>query len=146
MEQFCALGVRVSTLSTVSTRWYLWDGGCLALGKAEWGVIPPHSHHAIQIVVAIDGEMAIKGARGDWCRGRGIIVRPDVEHSYDGKGALGAMIGSSPAGIPNGSQGWFCSTASLPRRSRAFHTSRPFTIAFAASHSRYKTGIDPVHE
>ena len=79
-----------------SARWYLWDGGFLAVGKSDWGVIPPHSHHAIQIVVAIDGEMAIKGARGDWQTGRGIIVRHDVEHSYDGKGALGAMIFVDP--------------------------------------------------
>jgi AraC-like DNA-binding protein len=66
------------------------------VGKSNWGVIPPHSHHAIQIVIAIDGEMAIKGARGDWRTGRGIIVRQDVEHSYDGKDALGAMIFVDP--------------------------------------------------
>jgi AraC-like DNA-binding protein len=85
-----------ATGSSVSARWYLWDGGFLAVGKSNWGVIPPHSHHAIQIVVAIDGEMAIQGARGDWRTGRGIIVRHDVEHSYDGKGALGAMIFVDP--------------------------------------------------
>src|SRR5687767_4939517 len=83
-----------ATKPLVSARWYLWDGGFLAIGKSNWGVIPPHSHHAIQIVVAIDGEMAIKGARGDWRSGPGVIVRHDVEHSYDGKGALGAMVRS----------------------------------------------------
>lgn len=82
--------------SSVSARWYLWDGGFLAVGRSNWGVIPPHSHHAIQIVLAIDGEMAIKGAAGDWRAGRGIIVRHDVEHSYDGKGAVGAMIFVDP--------------------------------------------------
>ena len=85
-----------ATDTSPSARWYLWDGGFLAVGKSNWGVIPPHAHHAIQIVVAIDGEMAIKGARGDWWSGRGIIVRHDVEHSYDGKGALGAMIFVDP--------------------------------------------------
>ena len=44
-------------------------------------MIPPHSHHAIQIVLAVDGEMAIKGSHGDWHTGRGVIVRHDVEHS-----------------------------------------------------------------
>jgi AraC-like DNA-binding protein len=77
-------------------RWYLWDGGFLAIGKSDWGVIPPHSHHAIQIVIGIDQDMAIKGAGGHWRPGRGIIVRHDVEHSYDGKGALGAMIFVDP--------------------------------------------------
>jgi AraC family transcriptional regulator len=85
-----------ATDSSVSARWYLWDGGFLAVGKSNWGVIPPHSHHAIQIVVGIDGEMAIKGAAGAWRTGRGLIVRHDVEHSYDGKGALGAMIFVDP--------------------------------------------------
>lgn len=85
-----------ATGASGSARWYLWDGGFLAIGKADWGVIPPHSHHAIQIVLAIDGEMAIKGARGDWRSGRGVIVRQDVEHSYDGKGATGAMIFVDP--------------------------------------------------
>ncbi len=84
-----------ATESSVSARWYLWDGGFLAIGKSE-GVIPPHSHHAIQIVIALEGEMAIKGAHGDWRSGRGIIVRHDVEHTYDGKGAKGAMIFVDP--------------------------------------------------
>ena len=65
-------------------------------------MIPPHSHHAIQIVIAIDGEMAIKGARGDWRSGRGVIVRHDAEHSYDGKGALGAMIFVDPESVRRG--------------------------------------------
>jgi hypothetical protein len=31
----------------VSARWYLWDGGFLAVGKGD-GIIPPHSHHAMR--------------------------------------------------------------------------------------------------
>src|SRR5688572_20288820 len=91
-----------ATESSVSARWYLWDGGFLAIGKSDWGVIPPHSHHAIQIVLAIEGEMAIKGARGDWRSGGGVIVRHDVEHSYDGKGATGAMIFVDPEAYEGG--------------------------------------------
>ena len=82
--------------SSASARWYLWDGGFLAIGKSDWGVIPHHSHHAIQIVVAIEEEVAIAGAGGDWRTGRGIIVRHDIEHSYDGKGATAAMIFVDP--------------------------------------------------
>ena len=81
--------------SSVSARWYLWDGGFLAVGKSD-GVIPPHAHHAIQIVIAVQGEMAIKGSRGDWRTGRGLIVRHDAEHSYDGRGAVGAMVFVDP--------------------------------------------------
>ena len=76
-------------------RWYLWDGGFLALGRSE-GVVPPHAHHAIQIVISIDGTASIRGSHGDWRSGRGIIVRPDVEHSYNGQGSLGAMLMLDP--------------------------------------------------
>lgn len=39
---------------TWQPRWYMWDGGFLALGRSE-GTVPPHSHHAIQVTVALDG-------------------------------------------------------------------------------------------
>lgn len=78
-----------------SVRWYLWEGGFLAIGKSE-GIIPPHSHHAIQIVIAINGEVAIKGTRGEWRDSRGVIVRQDAEHSYNGKGASAAMLFVDP--------------------------------------------------
>lgn len=71
--------------------WYLWDGGFLLVGRGE-GVVPPHSHHAIQVVAAIDGEPAIHGERGDWRIGGGFIVRPDAVHSYKPNGALVAML------------------------------------------------------
>ena len=76
-------------------RWYLWDGGFLAIGTSD-GIVPPHSHHAIQIVIGISGEMAIRGASGGWHDSRGIIVRQDAEHSYNGKGASGAMLFVDP--------------------------------------------------
>lgn len=79
-------------------RWYLWDGGYLLMGRGE-GIIAPHSHHAIQIVFALDGEMAIRGTRDDWKWGRGAIVRPDVEHSYNPNGALGAMMFVDPESV-----------------------------------------------
>lgn len=79
-------------------RWYLWEGGFLALGRSE-GVIRPHAHHAIQIVISIDGMAGIRGARGDWRSGRGIIVRPDAVHSYDARGSLGAMLMLDPESI-----------------------------------------------
>lgn len=76
-------------------RWYLWDGGYLAVGRSK-GVVPPHAHHAIQIVISIDGMASIRGSRGDWRSGRGIIVRPDARHSYNGQGSLGAMLMLDP--------------------------------------------------
>jgi AraC-like DNA-binding protein len=78
-----------------SPQWYLWEGGFLLLGAAE-GVVPPHAHHAIQIVLAIDGEITAKEEGGDWRTGRGVIVRHDTPHCFDGKGATGAMVFVDP--------------------------------------------------
>lgn len=76
-------------------RWYLWDGGFLLTARAS-GIVPTHAHHAIQIVVALDGQVAIAGADGAWRQVRGLIVRPDVEHSFDCNGALGVMMFVDP--------------------------------------------------
>jgi AraC family transcriptional regulator len=76
-------------------RWYLWEGGFLLIARAE-GVVPAHAHHAIQIVVALDGMVAISGEDNRWRRGAGIIVQPDVVHSFDCNGAMGAMLFVDP--------------------------------------------------
>ncbi|MFN7978567.1 MAG: AraC family transcriptional regulator [Vicinamibacterales bacterium] len=76
-------------------RWYLWEGGFFLTARAQ-GVVPTHSHHAIQVVVALDGLLAISGAGEVWLERRGIIVRPDAEHSFDCNGALGVMLFVDP--------------------------------------------------
>ena len=81
-----------------SPHWYLWDGGYLLIGRANV-VVPPHEHHALQIVYAIEGEVGIKGKRGDWRMCRGLIVRPDVVHSFNANGALEAMLFVDPESI-----------------------------------------------
>lgn len=79
-------------------RWYLWDGGFFAIGRSA-GVVPPHAHHAIQIVLGVDGDFAIRGADGRWQRGRGLMVMPDVEHSFDPSGNMGAMLFVDPESV-----------------------------------------------
>jgi AraC family transcriptional regulator len=75
--------------------WYLWDGGFLLTARAQ-GVVPAHAHHAIQIVIALDGCVAISGSDGEWHEARGIVVRPDAEHSFDCNGAFGVMVFVDP--------------------------------------------------
>jgi AraC family transcriptional regulator len=58
--------------------------------------VPAHAHHAIQIVIALDGSMAICGSDGDWRETRGLVVRPDAEHSFDCNGAFGVMVFVDP--------------------------------------------------
>ncbi len=76
-------------------RWYLWEGGFLLIARAD-GVVPTHAHHAIQIVVAVDGEVAICGKDEEWRNGAGVIVRPDAAHSFNCNSAMGAMLFVDP--------------------------------------------------
>ena len=76
-------------------RWYLWEGGFLLIGRAE-GEVPPHSHHAIQVHVATEGEIAVRTGSGPWSEAGGIIVRADVEHGFDARGASGALLMVDP--------------------------------------------------
>jgi AraC-like DNA-binding protein len=76
-------------------RWYLWEGGFLLIARAD-GVVRAHAHHAIQIVIALDGAAAICGRDDTWREGRGIIVKPDVLHSFNCSGAMGAMFFVDP--------------------------------------------------
>jgi len=78
-----------------AVRWYVWDGGFLAIGQAR-GVVPRHAHHAIQIVLALEGEIAVQGKDERWVTARGIIVGPDLEHSFDAQGSFAAMLFVDP--------------------------------------------------
>ena len=78
--------------------WFLWEGGFLLVGSGK-GVVPPHAHHAIQIVVAFEGQVAICGTDDQWRDGPGVVVRPDVLHSFDAQGASAAMFFVDPESI-----------------------------------------------
>jgi AraC family transcriptional regulator len=87
-------------------RWYLWEGGFLLTARAQ-GLVPAHAHHAIQIVLALDGCVAICGKDDGWRESRGMVVRPDAEHSFDCNGALGVMVFVDP----ESSEGaWLCTS------------------------------------
>jgi hypothetical protein len=52
-------GVPASSCWSGTPDWYLWDGRFVALGRSEeyWSA---HEHHAIQIVVAVEGTVSIR--------------------------------------------------------------------------------------
>jgi AraC-like DNA-binding protein len=78
-----------------AARWYLWEGGFLVIARAR-GFVGSHAHHAIQIVIALDGKLAIAGKQGDWRECAGMIIQPDVVHLFNCNGALGAMLFVDP--------------------------------------------------
>jgi len=91
--------VRLKELRWETTpRWYLWDGGYLLFGRSQ-GAVPAHAHHAIQIVVTLEGECGIRGKNDDWRFGRGVIVLPNVTHQFDGNGAVSAMLFVEPESL-----------------------------------------------
>lgn len=75
--------------------WYLWEGGFFLIGRGQ-GVVPPHAHHATQIVIALDGRLAIAGHDDGWRQGHSVVVQPDVVHSFDAQGAWAAMFFVDP--------------------------------------------------
>jgi AraC-like DNA-binding protein len=79
-------------------KWYVWDGGCLLLGRSV-GIVPSHQHHAIQVEIAVEGYTSVAGSDGIWRSGRGIIVRQDVEHSFNSESAFRAAIFVDPESI-----------------------------------------------
>jgi hypothetical protein len=96
-------------------RWYLWEGGFLLTARAQ-GIVASHAHHAIQIVIALDGCVAICGKDAGWHESRGIVVRADAEHSFDCNGALGVMVFVDP----ESSEGtWLSASDASPRLYRS---------------------------
>ncbi len=71
-------------------------GGWLSLIGSGTGVVPPHAHHAIQIVITMHGRVAVCGSDGVWRDGPGLVVRPDVVHSFNPQGARAAMFFVDP--------------------------------------------------
>ena len=82
-------------------RWYLWEGGFLLTGRAR-GLVPAHAHHAIQIVIGLDGNVALCGNDGEWHQAPGMVVRPDAEHSFECNGVLGVMVFVDPESSEGG--------------------------------------------
>jgi AraC-like DNA-binding protein len=45
----------------------------------------PHAHHAMHLVIAVDGHLRVrKGRAGKWVSAPGVLTAPDVLHSVDG--------------------------------------------------------------
>jgi AraC family transcriptional regulator len=86
-------------------RWYLWDGGFLTIGRSSAPPRAPgeeiestgsHSHHAIQITIGLDGDVALRSPRAEWETYSGFIVAADVEHQFAPLSALLAILFVDP--------------------------------------------------
>ena len=47
----------------------------------------PHAHHAMHIILCMDGELRVREGKGAWQRAPGVVTAPDVAHAIDAAGA-----------------------------------------------------------
>jgi len=73
----------------------LWSGGSLWLGR-DTGRAETHSHHAIQIALAMDSHLRLAAGADDWREHRGAVVPPHLPHRFDGGGERTAMLFVEP--------------------------------------------------
>jgi AraC-like DNA-binding protein len=53
--------------------------------RTTGGRSAPHAHHAMHVVLAIDGPLRFR-AGGAWIEARGVVTPPDVRHEIDARG------------------------------------------------------------
>lgn len=74
----------------------LWKGGSVWIGR-DTGQVQVHAHHAIQITLAADHPVRLKGSRDPaWQEMTAAIVMPDRPHQFDGRGHAVAMVFVEP--------------------------------------------------
>jgi AraC family transcriptional regulator len=67
-------------------RFVSWDGGCLFIGE-KVGLVPPHSHYAIQVVFGSEpGVKLSPDAESPWQAYGGAIIASRQPHTMDGYG------------------------------------------------------------
>ncbi len=80
-------------------RLLLWQGGSLWIGR-EAGQSHLHSHHALQLTLALDetdGAFLFRdGPAHDWVAYEAAMVRPHHEHEFDGRGRSLAHVFVEP--------------------------------------------------
>ena len=77
----------------------MWRGGSLWISRDN-GRIDAHAHHAIQLTLAPEGTVRIRGAADPaWREARGSIVMPDHPHAFDGCGRKLVMLFVEPESI-----------------------------------------------
>ena len=70
---------------------YFWNEGWIGVGIGQ-GVVPPHSHHAVQVTLGLSGGVAFREPEGLWIECDGAVILPNARHSFDGRKALVAML------------------------------------------------------
>jgi AraC-like DNA-binding protein len=54
-----------------------------------------HAHHALHVMLAIDGELRVRGL-GEWARAAGVVTAPDAVHEIDATGTEVLLVFLDP--------------------------------------------------
>jgi AraC-like DNA-binding protein len=77
-------------------RVYFWQGGSLWIGRAR-GRTDWHSHHALQIALALEGRCKFRHAADEaWSEFTGALVRPDRPHQFEAEDIAMAQLFVEP--------------------------------------------------
>ncbi|WP_280151777.1 AraC family transcriptional regulator [Piscinibacter sp. XHJ-5] len=109
----------------------LWSGGSLWIGR-QGGVAQAHSHHAIQITLALTGSVRLCHEGPTWRDYTGAVVMAHHRHQFDGCGNDTAMIFVEPETVQG--QALKARFGSVPVTALpediAMHMARPLHEAF----------------
>jgi AraC family transcriptional regulator len=76
-----------------------WEGGSLWLAR----ITSPgdlHIHHAMQISLALDGEVLLRPSQSaEWVAYAGAVITPDLPHAFDAPGLVAANILFEPESV-----------------------------------------------
>lgn len=77
-----------------------WDGGSIWIGRAI-AANDFHSHHAVQVALALEGSFRFRSPDGDWLDCGGAVIASDHSHAFDGRRApLLAHLFVEPHSLP----------------------------------------------
>jgi AraC-like DNA-binding protein len=84
-------------------RMVFWEGACLwVLGKRPgdppYPKTSPHSHHAVQVTLALEGSFTLEGRDNQAAGVVAAAVAPDVEHTFEAHGDAVAHLFVDPDG------------------------------------------------
>jgi len=74
---------------------YFWEGGWIGIGRSA-GVVAPHTHHAVQISIGLDGPIGFRHPDEEWQVFPAAAVLPNVPHGFNPLGSTAAMIFVEP--------------------------------------------------
>ena len=77
-----------------------WDGGSIWIGRAT-AANDFHSHHAVQVALALEGSFRFQGPDGAWLDCAGAVIASHHSHAFDGRNApLLAHLFVEPQSLP----------------------------------------------